>query len=294
MRSRRIGDVSVGPVALGAAVMTLTPGRDRQARATVQAALESGVTLIDTADTYAPRFDAIGYGERLVARILRELGRPDVLVATKFGHIRTSSGDWLLDGRPEAVRAACERSLRALGVAAIDLYQYHRPDPRVPYAETMGALAELRDAGKARMIGVCNASVAQIEIAARELGPGGLACVQNEFSLAFRSSEDELRHCAARGVAFLPWAPLGGDEGAAALGARHPALARIAAARQVSPQRLCLAWMLRLAPQVIPIVGASTPRTILDSAAAARLDLSDQEVALISADEGGHPPGEHT
>jgi len=177
----------------------------------------------------------------------------DVLVATKGGHLRPGDGSWTVDGSPAHLRAAAEASLKALGVDAIGLYQFHRPDPKVPYEESIGALAGLLRAGKIRLAGISNASIEQIDIARRVLGEGNLACVQNQFSPAFRSSEGELRHAAAHGIAFLPWSPLGGIGRAGRLGARHTAFQKVAGARGVSPQQVTLAWMLAKAPVVIPI-----------------------------------------
>jgi aryl-alcohol dehydrogenase-like predicted oxidoreductase len=154
----------------------------------------------------------------------------------------------------------------------------------VPYQETIHALRALRDAGKVRLVGVANADLQQIQMARQVLGNGGLAAVQNEFSPWHRSSEPELRHCAQHGIAFLPWGPLGGLRRAGGLATRFPAIGLIAAARGVSPQQTCLAWMLHLAPSVIPLVGASRPETIRDSAAAADLDLTPQELELLETE----------
>ncbi|HLH58419.1 MAG TPA: aldo/keto reductase, partial [Streptosporangiaceae bacterium] len=147
----------------------------------------------------------------------------------------------------------------------------------------VGALKELLDAGKIRLAGISNATIEQIDIARRVLGEGNLASVQNQFSPAFRSSEPELRHAAAHGIAFLPWSPLGGISRAGELGSRHAAFQEVASSRGVSPQRVTLAWMLALAPQVIPIPGASRPESITDSAQAADLVLTAEEVARLSA-----------
>jgi len=163
-------------------------------------------------------------------------------------------------------------------VDAIGLYQFHRPDPAVPYEESIGALKELLDAGKIRMAGISNASIDQIDIARRVLGEGNLASVQNQFSPAFRNSEPELAHTAQRGIAFLPWSPLGGIGSAADLGSRHAAFREVADAHRVSPQQVTLAWMLAKAPVVIPIPGASRPASIIDSAQAADLELSRAEL----------------
>ncbi len=257
---------------------------EQRSIATIHAALDAGVTLIDTADAYHVQAGETGHNERLIARALATYGgdTSDVLVATKGGHIRPGDGSWIVDGSPAHLREAAEASLKALGVDAIGLYQFHRPDPTVPYEESIGALKELLDAGKIRLAGISNATIAQIDTARRVLGEGNLASVQNQFSPAFRSSEAELRHCADLGIAFLPWSPLGGIGQAGDLGANHSAVQEIADAHGVSPQQVTLAWMLALAPVVIPIPGASRPASITDSAQAADLVLTGTEVARLS------------
>jgi aryl-alcohol dehydrogenase-like predicted oxidoreductase len=174
-----------------------------------------------------------------------------------------------------------EASLKALGADVIGLYQFHRPDPKVPYAESIGALKELLDEGKIRLAGISNATVEQIDIARKVLGDGNLASVQNQFSPAFRSSEDELAHSAELGIAFLPWSPLGGIGRAGKLGTSYAEFQQIADAHRVSPQQVALAWMLAKAPVVIPIPGASRPESIIDSAQAADLTLTQAELSLL-------------
>lgn len=255
---------------------------EKQSIRTIHAALDAGITLIDTADAYTPAHDDVGHNERLVARALAQWGGAGdkVLVATKGGHVRTPTGGWAVDGRPEYLAAACERSLTALGVEAIGLYQHHRPDPKVPYEETIGGLRDLLDAGKIQMAGISNVDPGQIRTAQRILG-GRLASVQNEFSPSFRSSEPELRLCEELGVAFLPWSPLGGMSEARRLGNRHATFLDVASAHGVSAQRVCLAWHLAKSPVVIPIPGASRPESILDSVRAAELTLSPAELAAL-------------
>ena len=285
MGTRSIGGITVSAIGLGGMPMSIE-GRPEEQRsiATIHAALDAGVTLIDTADAYHVQAGETGHNERLIARALATYGgdTSDVLVATKGGHIRPGDGSWIVDGSPAHLREAAEASLKALGVDAIGLYQFHRPDPTVPYEESIGALKELLDAGKIRLAGISNATIAQIDSARRVLGEGNLASVQNQFSPAFRSSEAELRHCADLGIAFLPWSPLGGIGQAGDLGANHSAAQEIADAHGVSPQQVTLAWMLALAPVVIPIPGASRPASITDSAQAADLVLTDTEVARLS------------
>ncbi|MGN9842571.1 aldo/keto reductase [Nonomuraea sp. H19] len=244
--------------------------------------MDAGVTLIDTADAYTPSSDDVGHNERLVARAL-SLWSGDagtVLVATKGGHTRTPDGGWAVNGDPAYLKQACDRSLKALGVDSIGLYQHHRPDPRVPYEETMGALKDLHDAGKIQMAGISNAGPEQIRLAHDILGER-LVSVQNEYSPRFRSSEPEIDVCAELGLAFLPWSPLGGISRTGELGQRNAAFTEIAEARGVSPQQVCLAWELARSPVVIPIPGASRPETILDSIGAAALKLSEEELARL-------------
>lgn len=286
MRSRTIGPVTVSAIGLGGMPMSIEgrPDEERSIR-TIHAALDAGVTLIDTADAYHRDAGETGHNERLIAKALATWpgDTSGVLVATKGGHIRPGDGSWVVDGSPRHLREAAEASLKALGVDAIGLYQFHRPDPAVPYAESIGALRDLLDAGKIRLAGISNATVEQIDIARQVLGDGNLASVQNQFSPAFRSSEGELRHTADLGIAFLPWSPLGGIGRAGQLGDRHAAFAEVARAHGVSPQQVTLAWMLALAPTVIPIPGASRPESIIDSARAADLELTPEEIARLSA-----------
>ena len=205
-----------------------------------------------------------------------------MVVATKGGHLRPGDGSWTRNGDPAYLKQAAKASAQRLGVEAIGLYQFHRPDPAVPYAESVGALAELLDEGVIARAGISNASVAQIDEANEVLG-GRLASVQNQFSPAFLDSRAELEHCATLGIAFLPWSPLGGIRRAADLGATFGAFAEVAEARGVSPQQVALAWELSLAPVVIPIPGASRPASVEDSAKAADLELTADEIATLEA-----------
>ncbi|MGR6918569.1 aldo/keto reductase [[Actinomadura] parvosata] len=280
MRTRAIGGRQVGVIGLGAMPMSVAghmPDEEQSIR-TIHAALDAGITLIDTADAYTPSHEDVGHNERLVARALSLWGGDTdaVLVATKGGHTRTPDG-WDVDGSPAYLRAACDRSLKALGVDSIGLYQHHRPDPKVPYEETIGALKELHDAGKIQYAGISNADPDQIRLAHSILGER-LVSVQNEYSPRFRTSEPEIDVCAELGLAFLPWSPLGGI---GRTGELNAVFAEIADAHGVSPQQVCLAWELARSPVVIPIPGASRPETIIDSAAAASLELSAEELARL-------------
>ncbi|MFG2377685.1 aldo/keto reductase [Streptomyces sp. NPDC048504] len=226
---------------------------EQRALAPVHAALDAGVTLLDTADSYHLPGAEPGHGERLIARALATHGgdTSDVLVTTKGGRGRPADGSWTVTGSPH-LKAAAEASLKRLGVDAIGLYQLHKPDPAVPYEESVGALRELLDEGKIRR--------------AHAILGDRLVSVQNQFSPAVRDSVAELRLCAELGLAFLPWSPLGGIsrsslDGPSSLdrGPGFGTFHSVAREREVSPQQVCLAWLLAKSPSVIPIPGASRP-----------------------------------
>jgi aryl-alcohol dehydrogenase-like predicted oxidoreductase len=278
-----VGRVSVGAIGLGAMPLSTKEPRPSptDAEAVVHAALDAGVTLIDTADAYAYDEAEFGHNEQLVADALRSYGRVDVLVATKGGHTRQGT-DWGLDGSPSYLRRACEASLRRLHVDAIGLYQLHRPDPATPWEESMGALRSLFDDGLVRMVGVSNANIEQIDVA-REIVGDALVSVQNQFSPGYRSSAVELEHCAKHGLAWLPWSPFGGVPAAGSLDAAAPAFAEVAEELGVSVYRVTLAWHLAQADVVIPIPGASRPASVVDSAAAADLTLTADQLHRLDA-----------
>jgi aryl-alcohol dehydrogenase-like predicted oxidoreductase len=252
--------------------------------ATIHAALEAGVTLIDTADAYHRDANEVGHNESLIARALASYGgdASGVLVATKGGHLRPGDGSWTRNGDPAYLKQVCEASIKRLGVEAIGLYQFHRPDPQVPFTDSVGALRELLDEGKIVRAGLSNVDPGQIR-QAREILGDDLVSVQNQFSPSFRSSEPELYLCNELGLAFLPWSPLGGITRAPGLGDRFAVYAEVGAAHGVSPQQVCLAWLLAKAPIVIPIPGSSRPETIRDSAAADSLTLGAEEMARLDA-----------
>ena len=293
MQTREIGNDTVGRVqvgAIGLGLMTFdqsgTQPRE-QLLDTVRAALDAGVTLFDTADAYGPGdelgADAQGANERLVAGLLDELGvRDQVLLATKGGHVRAGGGAWALDSSAGHLRSAVDASLERLGVEQIALWQHHRPDPEVPYEDVMGTLKEIAESGKVARVGLSNADPAQIRLAHSVLGDA-LVSVQNQFSPAFRSSQPEIDVCEELGLAFLPWSPLGGLSDAKELAEKHPAFARVAQDRGVSAQQVALAWELAQSPVVIPIPGAKRPQSITDSAAAADIELTPDELAALDA-----------
>lgn len=284
MQNRTIGNRQVSAVGLGGMPMSIEgrPADRQQSIATIHAALDAGVTLIDTADAYCLGPDEVGHNESLIAEALRSYGSDTshVLVATKGGHIRPGDGSWTVNGDPAYLKEAAKASASRLGVDAIGLYQFHRPDPNVPYADSVGALADLLDDGVIQLAGISNASIAQIDEARGILGEG-LVSVQNQFSPRHTASLPELEHCAELGLAFLPWSPLGGIGRASQVGGTQSVMSEIALAREVSPYQVVLAWELSLAPIVIPIPGASRPASITDSAGAADLVLDAAELVRI-------------
>jgi aryl-alcohol dehydrogenase-like predicted oxidoreductase len=283
MYQRQIGDTKVSALGLGGMPMSIE-GRPEKSRsiATIHAALEAGITLFDTADAYHLGADEVGHNESLIAGALASYGgdTSEVLVATKGGHLRPGDGTWTVNGSADYLRQACEASIRRLGVEAIGLYQFHRPDPSVPYAESVGAVRDLLDAGKIRMAGISNADPEQIRTAQEILG-GRLVSVQNQYSAAFRSSEPELELCDELGIAFLPWSPLGGIKNAADLGTTYQAFSEVAHEVDATPHQVALAWMLAKSPVVVPIPGSSRPETIRASAAAVDLHLTSEQIGRL-------------
>jgi aryl-alcohol dehydrogenase-like predicted oxidoreductase len=270
MKARRVGDLEVSELALGGAMLGLGDVPRERAIATVHAAVRCGITLFDSAAAYVPRPDAQGDNERLFRSALDALPRRDgFVIATKGGHYRDADG-FPIDGRPERIKADCERSLRALGREVIDLYFLHWPDPKVPFAESVGALSDLRSEGKIRLVGLSNVSVAQLDEA---LGITAVAAVQNHFSLVARDRA-MLDRTSELGIAYLAYSPLRGATDVEAVKA-------IAERRGSSPQQVVLAWELAQASNLIPIVGSTRPETISDSAGASELELTAAELAAL-------------
>lgn len=287
MRLRALGPGAPAVSAVGYGGMHLSiEGRppDDQGVRVIRAALGAGVTLIDTADVYCLDQHDIGHNERLIARALAGWnGDPAaVTVATKGGVVRPQ-GRWESDARPAHLRVAAERSLRALGMERLDLYQLHAPDPKVPLAESVGELARLRDEGKVRWIGLSNVSVAQIR-EAQALTP--ITTVQNRLNPFFRESLSGgvVRYCADQGIGFLAYSPTGGGRLNRKLPG-HPVLAAIAGRTGRSAHAVVLAWVLAQSPTVIVIPSARTVDHALDSVGAADLTLSPDDLAAIDAAE---------
>ncbi|MGW1519403.1 aldo/keto reductase [Streptomyces sp. NPDC002287] len=290
MQHRTLAHTTVGAIGLGAMPLSIEHRPDEsRAVATVHAALDAGVTLIDTADSYHWHAGEEGHNERLIARALASYAgdTSGVLVATKGGRGRPGDGSWTVDAAPGRLKRAAKASAARLGVEAVGLYQLHKPDPAVPWEESVGALRELLDAGTIRSAGISNVTTGQIRQAYEILGDG-LVSVQNRYSPAVRDSEPQLRLSTELGLAFLPWSPLGGISRSSLDGPSGPVSAgtafhEVAAERGVSPQQVTLAWLLRRSPAVIPLPGASRPASVTDSAQAAGLRLTDAELGRLEA-----------
>lgn len=290
MRRRNLGPEGppVGVIGFGAMRLSLAD-RPSEAEAVrvVHAALDEGVTLIDTADVYCLNDHDIGHNERLLARALSTWSgdRAAIVLASKGGLTRPG-GRWVENGRPDHLRSACERSLSALRVERIELYQLHAPDPRVPFADSLGALARLLEEGKIGAVGLSNVSAAEID-QARGLVP--IATVQNRLSPFFREAiaNGLLAYCEELGLGFIAYSPVGGGRLNRRLPS-HPAVGRIAAARGTSAHSVVLAWVLSCASNVIAIPSARKVEHAVDSARAAELELSPGEQRTI--DEAEFPP----
>jgi len=241
------------------------PDIDR-AKATLRRVVELGVTFIDTADSYGPEVS-----ERLIAETLYPYP-DDLVIATKGGLVRPGPGRWDADGRPEHLREACEGSLRRLRLDQIPLYQFHRPDPRVPLAESLGALVQMKDEGKIRHIGISNVSEAQLR-AAQQVTP--IVSVQNRYNAADRKSESMVDLCETEQIAFLPWAPIQQADA-------NQAVDQAAKRHDAGPRQIVLAWLLARSPQMLPIPGSGSPEHVAANVAAASVALSADEVAAIT------------
>ncbi len=269
------GELTVRRLGFGAMRITGSgiwgePRDPDEARRVLRRAVELGVNLIDTADSYGPEVS-----ERLIAEALHPYP-DDLVIATKGGMTRSGPGRWGSDGRPEHLREACEGSLRRLRLERIDLYQLHTVDRAVPLEDSVGALAELPRAGKIRLIGLSNVSVGQLD-RARELV--NVVSVQDRFSLADRHTEDVLEACEAHGLGFIPWFPLA----TGALANRDGALAAVAERHRATPVQVGIAWLLARSPVILPIPGTSSVAHLEENVAAAGLELSDTELTELAA-----------
>ncbi|HEX8066873.1 MAG TPA: aldo/keto reductase [Thermoleophilaceae bacterium] len=250
------------------------PPADRgEALRVLRRAVELGVNLIDTADAYGP-----DVSEELIAEALHPYP-DDLVVATKGGLVRPGPGRWETDGRPEHIREACEGSLRRLRLDRIDLYQFHAPDSDVPFEDSVGTFAELRDEGKVRLVGLCNVSAEQLE-RALEIVP--VVSVQNRYNLTDRDSEDVLEACERHGIGFIPWFPLATGDLARSGGPLDEAAQRHGAA----PSQVAIAWLLARSGAMLPIPGTGSVAHLEENCAAAGIELDPEEVAALEAAAG--------
>jgi pyridoxine 4-dehydrogenase len=269
------GDLEVRRLGFGAMRLTgpgITgrPHDEDTARAVLRRAIELGVNHVDTADAYGPDVN-----EELIAEALHPYP-DDLVIATKGGLVRTGAGgDWPQDGRPQHLREACEGSLKRLRVDRIDVYYLHRPDPDVPYAESVGALKDLRDEGKIRHVAVSNVSMERLAIAR---GIVDIAAVQNQYSLTDRRAQDVLGECEKAGIGFVPWAPL--DAGALEPGGP---VAQIAERHGATPMQIALAWLLHASPAMLPIPGTGSLGHLEENVAAAEIELSAEDMRALDA-----------
>jgi aryl-alcohol dehydrogenase-like predicted oxidoreductase len=290
--TRRIGDLAVSAVGLGCMPMSFEDMVDHRERAlqTVHRALDLGVTLLDTANIYAPSWDSVGHNEALVAEALRTYTGPAdldrVLVTTKGGLTRGPGESWGRDSSTRGLRAACEASLSALEVDVIDLYQHHRHDPVFSYADQMLALRGLAEAGLVRRLGLSNVNLSELEVALDVLGgpdEGGVVSVQNEWSPRFRGDRDVLERCTELGIAFLPWSPLGGSTQAREVGSHYAEFAVVGDELGASAQETVLAWLLATTPVMIPIPGATRPATVDSIVRSLSIVLTPDQRARLDA-----------
>ena len=260
------GDLPAHRLGFGAMHVTgsgvLGEPRDRKgAVALLRRVVELGINLLDTADAYGPEVS-----ERIIAEALHPYPS-NLVIATKGGYTRPS-GQWVPNGKPQHLRKACEASLRRLKLERIDLYQFHTPDPRVPIEDSISALAELRNSGKVRHVGVSNFSVDQVE-RARAIVP--IVSVQNHYNVAYRSSEPVIKYCERHGLAFLPFYPLAYGR----LPHHNRALQKVARRYGATASQIALAWLLKHSPAMLPIPGTSRIAHLEENARAASLELSD-------------------
>jgi pyridoxine 4-dehydrogenase len=241
------------------------PDRD-EAKRVLRRVVELGVTFIDTADSYGP-----DVSEELIAEALHPYP-DDLVIATKGGLVRPGPGKWDADGRPEHLRAACEGSLRRLRLDQIPLYQLHRPDPKVPYEESVGALVELKAEGKIRHIGVSNVSEHDLR---RAMALTAVVSVQNRYNVSDRDSESIVDLCEQEDLVFIPWAPIQDYSS-------HSAISTAASHHHAHPRQIVLAWLLARSPQMLPIPGTGTVAHLDANVAAAGIHLSQEEVDAIS------------
>ena len=292
LQTRKIADLTVSLVGLGCMPLSNIKMVDHreQAIATIHHAIDSGITLLDTANVYSPTWDTFGHNETLVAEAMRTYsGSADiskVVIATKGGIIKPAENVVERDGTREGLLKACEASLKRLNTSSIELYQFHRHDPSVTYTEQMLSLKALKDAGMVKRIGLSNAQGPELAVALEILGgpnDGGVVSIQNEYSPRYRGEQDVLDKCAELGIAFLPWSPLGGAAQAGEVGSRYSDFAAVATEVGATAQEVVLAWLLALTPVMIPIPGATKTATVDSIIRSTEVKLTSAQVERLTA-----------
>jgi pyridoxine 4-dehydrogenase len=269
------GDLTVYRLGFGAMRITGqgiwgSPKDKQKAIAVLRRALELGINFIDTADSYGPEVS-----ESLIAEALYPYP-PRLVIATKGGQVRPGPGQWVPDGRPEHLRSALEGSLRRLRLERIDLYQLHRPDPKVPFEDSVGTLARMREEGKIRHVGLSNVDADQLA-QARKIVP--IVTVQNRYNLADLESDSMVNLCAREGIGFIPWRPVEPD----VLKGKQEQIARVASRHHAMPAQIALAWLLERSPSMLPIPGTSSVKHLEENVASAEIRLSDDEFRTLAA-----------
>ena len=268
------GDLEVNRLGFGAMRITGQgvwgwPKDRDEAKKVLRRTVELGVNLIDTADAYGPETS-----ELLIAEALYPYPK-DLVIATKGGNTRPGPGQWVPDGRPEYLKKCVDASLKRLRLERIELYQLHRVDPKVPMEDSLGALKEMRDAGKIRHLGLSEVDTDEIA-RARKIVP--IATVQNRYNLADRKWESVLRYCDKERLGFMPWAPVGGNQSL-----KDSALEKVAQAQKASVYQIAIAWLLAHSPVMLPIPGTSSVAHLEENVAARKLKLTDAQVAALNA-----------
>jgi aryl-alcohol dehydrogenase-like predicted oxidoreductase len=293
---RALGDLTVGAIGLGCMPLSGMPAarphiletRD-EAIGVIHAAIDNGVTLLDTADIYAPSWDTFGHNETLVGEAIRAYSGDlsQVVVATKAGITRGPGDSWGRAANLDYLMRAVEASLGRLQMSRVPLWQHHRLDPSLDFETQFENVLVLKQRGLIERIGVSNYDAEQLRRAVAMAGPGEVVSVQNQFSPKYRHDLDVLDVCAEHSIAFLPWSPLGGVREAHHLTGGISAFAEIGQERGISPQVVALAWLMHASPRVIPIPGATRVASVMDSITAADVQLTSEEMARLDA---GLPP----
>ena len=298
MKQRKLGNKEVSAIGIGCMNVSwiwsdgaaLDPVRRLEsAIPAIHAGLDAGITLLDTADIYAPTWEDVGHNEIFVAEALRTWSgtkeqKDKVLIATKGGITRSDGEVWGRGGSLDYLVRAAEASATHLGVQQLDLWQHHRLDPSIDFETQFENVMALKERGLTKQVGVSNYDAKQL-LKAIEIGgtpdQGGLVSIQNEFSPRYRHDLDVLDICEEYGIAFFPWSPLGGVRTKAAI-SDSSAFEEVASKYSASPYAIALAWEMKTSPAVLPIPGATRAETVLDCITATEIELSDDDFDYLN------------